>query len=73
MDEKFFLKFELACLLLVSNIGAFSVGMMLPIMNFEVGALLTSLKVYHWIPILLGLAVFVIGFFDLIKRLNRAL
>lgn len=73
MNDRMFLKFELVCLLLVSNLGSFAIGMMLPIMNFQVGKFLSGLEPYHWLTITIGLAVFVFGVINMAKRINDAI
>jgi hypothetical protein len=73
MNDRMFLKIELVCLLLVTNAGSFSVGMMLPIMNFEFGRFLGSLEAYHWVTIVIGLTLFSLGVFSLAKRVNQAI
>lgn len=69
----FNLKLELVAFFVASNLVFFSMGMLLPMLNFDVIGFVVSLSAGLLLVIMFGVAVFFVWMLMLVRKTNQAL
>lgn len=67
------LKLELAAFMIATNLVAFSLGMLIVVVDFQVLRFLTELEPYHLLPVAIGLVLFSIWSYHLLGELRDKL